>query len=121
MQDYCSRVGRHLADGRHIRRPRIVSEPLSEYQRWSHSIAHALVDAGEDIRWVPRPRVSTIGIPGNDYYIFDDRLAVFLHYSGDGLAIDRTTSSDSAVVALCRAAFEAVWGVSIPHRDYRPR
>lgn len=121
MQEYCDTVRRHVAAGRTIRRARIVSEPLSEYQRWSHSIAHALVGAGEDIHWVPRPRVSSIGIPGNDYYLFDDRLVVFLHYTGEGLVIDRTRSTDAADVALCRFAFEAVWGVSTPHRDYRPR
>ena len=121
MQDYCRTVQDHVAAGRTVRRARIVSEPLSEYQRWSHSIAHALVDAGEDIRWVPRRRVSSIAIPGNDFYLFDDSLVVFLHYAGGGLATDLTTSTDPADAALCRAAFEAVWKVSTPHRDYQPQ
>ncbi len=120
MRDYCDTVRAHVAAGRTIRRARIVSEPLSEYQRWSHSIAHALSDAGEQIHWVPRTRVSTIAVPGNDYYLFDDRLALFLHYSGDGLATDRTVSTEPAVIALCRTAFDAVWAVSTAHRDYRP-
>jgi hypothetical protein len=120
MQDYCRTVRRHVAAGRSVRRARIVSEPLSEYQRWSHGIAHALVRAGEDIHWVPRRLVSSIGVPGNDYYLFDDQLVVFLHYAGDGLATDRISSTDPADVALCRKAFDAVWEVSTPHRDYRP-
>lgn len=57
---------------------------------------------------------------GNDYYLFDDELAVFLHDAGNGLAVDRTSSTDPAVLRLCRAAFEAVWEVSTPHRDYQP-
>lgn len=120
MQDWCRTLRRHVAAGRSVRRARIVSEPLSEYQRWSHSIAHVMVDAGEDIRWTPRRLVSAIGIPGNDYYLFDDSLVVFLHYAGNGLAVDRTSSTDPDVLALCRSAFEQVWKVSIPHRDYRP-
>lgn len=120
MADYCHTVRGHVAAGRSIRRARIVSEPLSEYQRWSHSVARALVDAGEEIHWVPRRLVSSIAIPGNDYYLFDDRLVLFLHYTGDGLSADRVTSTDPADVALCREAFEAVWKVSTPHRDYRP-
>ncbi|MEV4383972.1 DUF6879 family protein, partial [Streptosporangium sp. NPDC049644] len=46
-----------------------VSEPLSDYQRWSYSIAHQMVEAGEDIRWVPRRLVSSIPLPGN-FYLF---------------------------------------------------
>jgi hypothetical protein len=89
LQTWCATVRGHVAAGRSVRRARIVSEPLSDYQRWSHSIAHPMVDAGEDIRWVPRRLVSSIAMPGNDYYVFDDRLVVFLHYAGSGLAVDR--------------------------------
>jgi hypothetical protein len=121
LQGWCATVRGHVTAGRTIRRARVVSEPLSEYQRWSHSIANPMVDAGEDIRWVPRRRVSSIGIPGNDYYLVDDRIVIFLHYAGDGLATDRTVSTDPDDLTLCRTAFEAAWKVSTPHRDYRPQ
>jgi len=77
-------------------------------------------EAGEDIRWVPRSRVSSVAVPGNDFYLFDDRLAVFLLYAGDGLAAGRLGSADPADIRLCRSAFEAVWKLSIPHREYAP-
>ena len=79
-----------------------------------------MVDAGEDIRWVPRRLVSSIAIPGNDFYLFDHRLVVFLLYAGNGLATDRVTSTDPADVQLCRSAFDAVWRLSIPHHEYQP-
>jgi hypothetical protein len=120
LGDWCRTLRDHDLAGRLVRRARIVSEPLSDYQRWSHSIAHAMVDAGEDIRWTPRSRVSSIGIPGNDFYLFDDRLVVFLLYAGNGLAVDRVTSTAQADIELCRSAFEAVWKLSIIHRDYKP-
>jgi hypothetical protein len=109
-----------VAAGRSVRRARIVSEPLSEYQRWSFGIAAPMVEAGEDIRWVPRRLVSSIGLPGNDFYLFDDRLVVFLLYTGSGLNAGMEKSTDPAVVALCRSAFDAVWPLAVPHRDYRP-
>jgi hypothetical protein len=120
MRDWCRMLKGHTAAGRSVRRARVVSEPLSEYQRWSHSIAHVMVDAGEDIRWVPRRLVSSIGIPGNDYYLLDAELVVFLHYAGNGLSAGFTASRDPADVELCRAAFEEVWKLSTPHRDYQP-
>ena len=93
---------------------------MSDYQRWSYSIAYPMVAAGEDIRWVPRRLVSSVALPGNDFYLFDDRLAVFLLYAGNGLATGKLSSADPADVRLCRSAFEAAWKLSIPHREYAP-
>jgi hypothetical protein len=76
--------------------------------------------AGEDIRWVPRQLVSSVAMPGNDFYLFDDRLAVFLLYAGNGLATGKLSSVDLADIRLCRSAFEAVWKLSIPHGEYKP-
>lgn len=120
LQDWCSMLRKHVKAGRSVRRARIVSEPLSDYQHWSYSIARPMVDAGEDIRWVPRRLVSSVALPGNDFYLFDDRLVVFLIYAGSGLGTDKVMSTDPANLRLCRSAFEAVWKLSIPHRDYRP-
>jgi hypothetical protein len=119
LQDWCATLRQHVRAGKSIRRARIVSEPLSNYQRWSYSIAHPMVEAGEEIRWVPRRLVSSIAFPGNDYYLLDDRLVVFLIYAGSGLAVDKVTSTDPNDIQLCRSAFEAVWKLSIAHRDYK--
>ncbi|QIS24636.1 DUF6879 family protein [Nocardia terpenica] len=120
LQGWCSQLCEHRAVGRSVRRARIVSEPLSDYQRWSYSIAHPMVDAGEDIRWVPRRLVSSVAFPGNDFYLFDNRLVVFLHYAGNGLGTDKVTSTDPHDIQLCRMAFEGVWPLAIPHREYKP-
>lgn len=120
LQGWCETLRAHVKAGRSVRRARIVSEPLSDYQRWSHSIAHPMVEAGEDIRWVPRRLVSSTAIPGNDFYLFDDRLVVFLHYAGSGLAVGKDASTDPADIELCRASFEAVWQLAVPHREYKP-
>jgi hypothetical protein len=118
LQGWCAVLRGHVAAGRSVRRARVVSEPLSDYQRWSHSIALPMVDAGEDVRWVPRRLVSAVALPGNDFYLFDDRLAVFLLYAGNGLAAGKVSSDDPAVLQLCRSSFEAAWTLSVPHREY---
>lgn len=121
LQDWCTTLRQHREAGRAVRRARVVSEPLSEYQQWSYSVAQPMVDAGEDIRWVPRRLVSGIAFPGNDFYLLDDRLVVFLHYAGNGTTTAKITSTSPDVVRLCRSAFDAVWELSLPHRDYHPR
>ncbi|MER6936750.1 DUF6879 family protein [Nocardioides sp. NPDC127514] len=120
LDDWCTTLKEHTGAGKTVRRARIVSEPLSDYQRWSYSIAQPMVDAGEDIRWVPRRTVSSVAIPGNDFYLFDDELVVFLIYAGNGLGVDKVTSIDQYDIELCRTAFENVWKYAIPHRDYQP-
>jgi hypothetical protein len=106
--------------GKIFRRARIVSEPVSDYQRWVLKDTHLYVEAGEDIRWVPRSRVSTVALPGNDFWLFDDELVVFLIFAGNGLVVDRLSTTDHAALDLCRSAFEAVWKLSIPNREYQP-
>ncbi len=120
LQGWCSTLRAHMAAGKRVRRVRIVSEPLSDYQRWPHSIAQSIGDAGEDIRWVPRRLVSSVAIPGNDFYLFDNKLIVFMIYAGNGLGTDKVVSTDPADVRLCQSAFDAAWQLSIPHSDYQP-
>lgn len=120
LRPWCDQVRRHVAEGKSYRRVHIVSEPLSDYQRWSYSIMQPHVDAGTQMRWMPRRQVSLIAFPGNDFWMFDHRLVVFHHYAGSGAAIDFTTTDGPAAIELCSAAFEAVWPLAIPHGDYKP-
>jgi hypothetical protein len=96
------------------------AEPLSDYQRWAHSLTAPMVDAGEDIRWVPRARVSELMFPGNDFWLFDDELLVFMVFAGNGIVVDRPAMTHPELIARCRASFEAAWALSIPHHEYTP-
>jgi hypothetical protein len=42
LQGWCSTLREHVKAGRSVRRARVVSEPLCDYQRWSYSIAHPM-------------------------------------------------------------------------------
>ena len=120
LQPWCTFVRNATATGKVFRRARVVSEPLNDYQRWAYSLTATMADAGEDIRWIPRARVSELMFPGNDFWLFDDELLVFLVFSGNGLVTDRPTMTDPSLIARCRASFEAAWALSIPHREYTP-
>lgn len=120
LQPWCTLVRDATKAGRTFRRARVVSEPFSDYQRWAHSLTGPMVEAGEDIRWVPRARVSELMFPGNDFWLFDDELLVFLVFAGNGLVVDMPTATDPGLIARCRASFEAAWALSVPHREYTP-
>ena len=57
---------------------------------------------------------------GERFDLFDNRLALFLLYSGNGLSAGMLSSSDPADLQLCRSSLEAVWEAIIPHREYAP-
>lgn len=112
----------HIADavsrGVAVRRARIVSEPVSEYIRWEHYVTRANIEAGEQVRWLPRRSASDLGLPGNDFWAFDEAVLRIHHFSGDGAVVEDELSRDPATVKLCVSAFEAVWERAVPHQEY---
>jgi hypothetical protein len=120
LQNWFNTVRTGTEAGKVFRRARIVSEPVSEYQQWVLEDTHLYIEAGEDIRWVPRRLVSTMALPGNDFWMFDRELVVFLCFAGNGLVVDYVATTDPEAIGLCLSAFYAVWKLSIPNRDYRP-
>jgi hypothetical protein len=102
-----------------VRRARIVSEPVSEYIRFEYDVTFTNTAAGERVRWLPRALATDLALPGNDFWVIDDRIVMVHHFSGDGDFVREEVTSDPAVVKLCTSAFEAVWERAIDHDDYR--
>jgi hypothetical protein len=90
-----------------------------EDHRWEYHDTHLLVDAGEDIRWLPRRLVSALAFPGNDFWLFDQETVVFTILAGNGLVVERQRTTDPVVVWLCKSSFGAAWPLSIPHHQYQ--
>jgi hypothetical protein len=103
-----------------VRRARIVSEPVTDYIRYEYEITPAAsLAAGERVRWLPRRQASDLALPGNDFWLIDDRV-VFNHFSGEGEMIDVEVVTEPAVAKFCASAFEAVWERAIDHENYQP-
>ena len=110
-----------VARGVRMRRARIASEPLAPFIRFEHEMTGPMnVAAGEQVRWLPRRQATDIALPGNDFWLFDDRLVRVNHFDGEGRILDQEITDNAAVVKLCSSAFEAVWERAIPHGEYRP-
>jgi len=79
------------------------------------------INVSEDIRYLPRPRLTSVVLPGSgDFYVFDDELVLFLHYAGNGTNVSFQITENPQTVRTCREAFETVWDLATPFRDYRP-
>jgi hypothetical protein len=108
------------ARGIRVRRARIVSEPVTDFVRYEYELTEDLnLAAGEDVRWLPRRNASDLALPGNDFWLFDERLVRFNYFTGVGDDAGNELVEEDEVVRLCTTAFEAVWDRATPHRDYR--
>lgn len=110
-----------VARGVEVRRARVVSEPLSDYVRFEYDITEQHnIEAGEQVRWLPRRRATGLALPGNDFWLFDGGALLVNHFSGRGDWTGTEAVTEPSVVKLCASAFEAVWERAVPHKDYRP-
>ncbi len=114
-------VRAHAQRGVEFRRARIVSEPVTDFIRYEYESTPILnLPAGEQVRWLPRRLASDLCLPGNDFWLFDDNLVRFAHFTGNGDFLDDEVSDDPAVISLCASAFEAVWNRAVDHAQYQP-
>jgi hypothetical protein len=114
-------VSETVARGVRVRRARVVSEPVGDYIRYEYEVTAAHnVKAGEDVRWLARTEASCLTLPATDFWLFDGELVLFNHFADDGTMTGEEAVIDPDVVALCKAAFDAVWERATPHEDYRP-
>ncbi|GAA0348801.1 hypothetical protein PV735_31530 [Streptomyces turgidiscabies] len=112
-------IHRTVARGVTVRRARIVSEPVSDYIRYEHASTVVNVEAGEQVRWLPRRQASDIALPGNDFWLIDGRLIRWNHFTGEGASGGGEISEEPAAAKLCADAFEAVWERAVPHDKYK--
>ena len=103
-----------------VRRARVVSEPLTEYVRWERDYAVTNVAAGEQVRWLPRRSARDLAVPAVDFWVFDNELVLFHHFSGDGALVEREYVTDAELAAWCTSAFDAIWQRATPHEEYKP-
>jgi Family of unknown function (DUF6879) len=101
-----------------MERVRVVTEPHSEYISWEMDLAHLNVEAGEDIRYLPRPRAEGLGLPYEDFWLFDSKFAVVLHLDDEGVRLG-VEMIDDPIEVLRRCQWrDAAWHHAIPFREY---
>ncbi|GIF78119.1 DUF6879 family protein [Asanoa siamensis] len=105
-----------------MRRARTISEPITPYIRYEYDGTFTNVAAGEKVRWLPRRRTTDLLLPGVDFWVFDDELVIFNHFTGAGqwAELGMELCRDSHVTKGCAAAFDAIWDRAIQHDPYQP-
>ncbi|WP_445517234.1 DUF6879 family protein [Streptomyces sp. NEAU-174] len=114
---------RVTGEGKTVRRVRVVSEPHSQYVGWEHSLTRLNIEAGEDIRWLPRHQLPvgiSFPVKGRDWWLYDDRLLAVGHFDSEGRVLGSELIDDHDTVAECVRLRDHLWKVATPHCEYKP-
>lgn len=69
--------------GRRFMRVRVVDRPMSDYSRFGYAYAKYNNEAGEDIRYLLRESARNAGLPNYDYWLFDSRRLLRMHFDDE--------------------------------------
>ncbi|GAB2549177.1 DUF6879 family protein [Nocardia heshunensis] len=95
-----------------LTRVRVVTVPLSDYQRWLLSVTHHNVNAGEDIRYVPRHLAGEV--PQDDWWMFDTERVVYNLWDAEGRPVGMAITTDPRIVAYCDSVRQRLWELATP-------
>jgi hypothetical protein len=96
LQDWLTMIRSAAAEGRRFTRVRVVSLPLTDYSRFGIFCSQYTNAVGEDIRYLTRDRAADL--PDYDYWLFDSRKLVRMHFADDRTFLGGEVITDPAVV-----------------------
>lgn len=116
--DWTELIQAMTARGVAVTRIRVVTVPHTDYQRWLLSVTGENINAGEDIRYLPRHLVDSTDLPTDDWWLFDGQRVAFNLIDRAGRPAGVAITTDPKVAAHCRQVREQLWPSAMPYRDY---
>lgn len=96
----------------------MVSVPLTDYSRFGVWCAQFTNGAGEDIRYLTRNRAQAQGLPVHDYWLFDSRTLVQLHFDDEDRFLGGEIIEDPAVIVQHNYWRDAAWHTAVRRDDF---
>ena len=117
-EDWVTYIREVRAAGKVFERVRVVSEPHSDYTRFGLDASRDNVAAGDDIRYLPRPLANKLGLPDEDYWLFDSRLAVIFTFGPDGRISRFELTDDPEAIVRRNIWRDIAQHYAIPRDEY---
>lgn len=118
MDTWLAMVRQAAAAGRRFTRVRVVSQPMTDYQRFSHAVARRNNEAGEDIRYLARDLAEAARLPDHDYWLFDSRKLAIMHFSDDDQFQGAEIIEDPAVIVQHNYWRDVAWHHATRRDDF---
>lgn len=117
--DWLANVAQQVANGKYFGRVRMLGYPLTPYSRFEMlCYPRENIPTGEEVRILDRRSLpaGTDAWTHQDFWLFDDRIAVLQHYDDEGHFEGVTQAPDAApYIAIKRRALQ----MAVPFADYR--
>ena len=117
-QDWLRFLREATVAGVRIQRVRLVSLPYSDYTRWGLEVSQLNLEAGEDMRYLPRHLTRDIDFPPEDYWLLDDDQLVLSVFSEDGRTGGFAENESPELLRHCLAVRDQVWSRAVPYVQY---
>lgn len=118
MQDWLTMIRAATAAGKHFRRVRVVSLPLTDYSRFGVFCSQFTNEAGEDIRYLERDRADAEGLPNHDYWLFDSRKLVWMHFDDTDRFLGGEVIENPTVIVKHNYWRDAAWHRAVRRDDF---
>jgi hypothetical protein len=114
---WLDRIRLATAGGIRFGRVRVLSDPLTDYLRFELSITPPAVQAGEDIRVLPAHRARELGLPAEDFWLFDDERVALMDFGEHGVT-GAEIITDPAEVARYRDVRDLALSAAVPYNQW---
>jgi hypothetical protein len=118
MRSWLDLLSEAAAQGRRIARVRVVSLPLTDYSRFGVWCAQFTGGAGEDIRYLERDVAAALNLPHHDYWLFDSRLLLRMHFDDGDAFLGGEIIEDPAEIVQHNYWRDAAWHHAIRRDDF---
>ncbi|WP_328757464.1 DUF6879 family protein [Streptomyces sp. NBC_00271] len=111
-------IQRQTAAGKRFERIRLVDDPPTDGQLFLLARAPSNEAVGEDIRNLWRADAERLALPAVDFWLFDNRRALVLHFDDADEYLGAELIEDPARIAEFRQIRDATWPRAIRRADF---
>ncbi|WP_216216441.1 DUF6879 family protein [Amycolatopsis aidingensis] len=99
-------------------RVRVVSLPLTDYSRFGLWSCQDNIAAGEDIRYLTRDAAQGVDLPSHDYWLFDSRKLVRMHFDEDDRPLQHEVITDPETIVQHNYWRDVAWHYAVQRDDF---
>lgn len=117
--DWSDNVQTQTAAGKRFERVRVVTVPLTDYASWLVQGAKTYNNpAGEDIRYLDRADAASFDLPEHDFWLFDSRLLVRMHFDNEDRPLNHEVIDDPAEIVQHNYWRDVAWHHALRVEDF---
>jgi hypothetical protein len=117
-QDWLTFLRQATMAGVAVQRVRLASVPHTGYIRWGLDVSPLNIEAGEDIRYLPRHLAEDIKLPDEDYWLLDDDTLILSVFSPDGRTGGFAREPGAELLSQCLVVRDQVWDRAVSYAQY---